>query len=80
MRFHDERDKRLHPMRYSQIDASSRGKESFVIRRRETLGRRDIIFGHRSLKDWTRTTDVDRVVVARQCSRRRRPVGRSKSK
>jgi hypothetical protein len=42
MRFHDERDKRLHPMRYSQIGASSSGKESFVIRRRGTLARRPI--------------------------------------
>jgi hypothetical protein len=42
MRFHDERNKRLHPMGHSQIDAPPPGNEKFVIRRRGILARRPI--------------------------------------
>jgi hypothetical protein len=42
MRFHDERNKRLHPMGHSQIDAPPSGDEKFVIRRRANLARRPI--------------------------------------
>jgi hypothetical protein len=41
MRFHDERNKRLHPMRHSQIDAPP-------IRRRAILARRPINRSQRS--------------------------------
>jgi hypothetical protein len=40
MRFHNERDKRLHPMRRPQIDAPPLGNEKSVIRRRGTLAQR----------------------------------------
>jgi hypothetical protein len=39
MRFHDERDKRLHPVARSLIDAPPSGNEKFVIRRRALLAR-----------------------------------------
>jgi hypothetical protein len=42
MRFHDERNKRLHPMGHSQIDAAPSGNEKFVIRRPALLARRPI--------------------------------------
>ena len=42
MRFHDERNKRLHPMGPSQIDAPPSGNEKFAIRRRAILARRPI--------------------------------------
>jgi hypothetical protein len=42
MRFHDERNKRLHPMGHSQIDAPPSGNEKLVIRRRAILARRPI--------------------------------------
>jgi hypothetical protein len=42
MRFHNERNKRLHPMGHSQIDAPPSGDEKFVIRRRALLARRPI--------------------------------------
>ncbi len=48
MRFHDERNKRLHPMRHSQIDAPPSGDEKFVIRRRAILARRPINRSQRS--------------------------------
>jgi hypothetical protein len=40
MRFHNERDKRLHPMRHSQIEALPPGNQKFAIRRRGTLAQR----------------------------------------
>ena len=40
MRFHDERNKRLHPVAHSQIDAPPSGNKKFVIRRRALLARR----------------------------------------
>jgi hypothetical protein len=42
MRFHNERNKRLHPMGDSQIDAPPSGNEKFAIRRRAILARRPI--------------------------------------
>ncbi|HWS65757.1 MAG TPA: hypothetical protein VN325_23605 [Steroidobacteraceae bacterium] len=42
MRFHDERNKRLHPIGHSQIDAPPSGDEKFVIRRRALLARRAV--------------------------------------
>jgi hypothetical protein len=42
MRFHDERNKRLHPMGHSQIDAPPSGNEKLVIRRRALLAPRPI--------------------------------------
>jgi hypothetical protein len=42
MRFHDERNKRLHPMGHSQIDAPPSGNKKFVIRRRAILARHPI--------------------------------------
>jgi hypothetical protein len=48
MRFHDERNKRLHPMGHSQIDAPLSGDEKFVIRRRALLARRPINRSQRS--------------------------------
>jgi len=48
MRFHDERNKRLHPMRHSQIDAPPSGDEKFEIRRRAILARRPINRSQRS--------------------------------
>ena len=42
MRFHEERNKRLHPMRHSQIDARPAGDEKFVIRRRALLAPRPV--------------------------------------
>jgi hypothetical protein len=42
MRFHNERDKRLHPLRSSQILAPQPGNEKFVVRRRETLAQRPV--------------------------------------
>jgi hypothetical protein len=39
MRFHDERDRRLHPMRYSKIDEPTPGNDRFVVRRRGTSAR-----------------------------------------
>jgi hypothetical protein len=40
MRFHNERDKRLHPTRHSQIEAPLSGNEKFAIRRPGALGQR----------------------------------------
>jgi hypothetical protein len=40
MRFHNERNKRLHPMGHSQIDAPPSGNEKFVLRRRAILALR----------------------------------------
>jgi hypothetical protein len=48
MRFHDERNKRLHPMGHSQIDAPPSGGEKFVISRRALLARRPINRSQRS--------------------------------
>jgi hypothetical protein len=48
MRFHDERNKRLHPIGHSQIDAPPSGDEKFVIRRRALLARRAISRSQRS--------------------------------
>jgi hypothetical protein len=48
MRFHDERNKRLHPMGHSQVDARSSGDEKFAIRRRALLVRRPINRSQRS--------------------------------
>jgi hypothetical protein len=48
MRFHDERNKRLHPMGHSQIDAPPSGGEKFVISRRALLARRPINGSQRS--------------------------------
>jgi hypothetical protein len=48
MRFHDERDKRLHPMAGSQIDAPPSGNEKLVLRRRVLLARRPINRSQRS--------------------------------
>jgi hypothetical protein len=42
MRFHDERDKRLHSMRHSQIQAPPPGNGKFVIRERGILVPRPI--------------------------------------
>jgi hypothetical protein len=48
MRFHDERNKRLHPIGYSQIDAPPSGDEKFVIRRRALLAPRPVNRSQRS--------------------------------
>jgi hypothetical protein len=48
MRFHNERNKRLHPMGRSQIDAPRSGNERFVIRRRVILALRPINKSQRS--------------------------------
>jgi hypothetical protein len=48
MRFHDERNKRLHPMGHSQIDAPPSGNEKFVTRRRALLAPRPINRSQRS--------------------------------
>jgi hypothetical protein len=48
MRFHNERDKRLHPMRHSQIEEPSPGNQKFAIRRRGTLAQRPIKTSRRS--------------------------------
>jgi hypothetical protein len=48
MRFHNERDKRLHPMRHSQIEEPSPGNQKFAIRRRGTLAQRPIKTSQRS--------------------------------
>jgi hypothetical protein len=48
MRFHDERNKRLHPIGHSQIDAPPSGDEKFVTRRRALLARRAIKRSQRS--------------------------------
>jgi hypothetical protein len=48
MRFHDERNKRLHPMGHSPIDAPPSGSEKFVIRRRALLAPRPINRSQRS--------------------------------
>jgi hypothetical protein len=48
MRFHNERDKRLHSMRYSQIEAPPPGNEKFAIRRRGTRVPRPIKRSQRS--------------------------------
>ena len=48
MRFHDERNKRLHPMPHSPIDAPLSGNEKFVIHRRALLARRAINKSQRS--------------------------------
>jgi hypothetical protein len=48
MRFHNERDKRLHPMRHSQIEEPSPGNQKFAIRRRATLAQRPIKTSQRS--------------------------------
>jgi hypothetical protein len=48
MRFHKERNKRLHPMGHSQIAAPPPGNEKFVIRRRGILARRPINRSQRS--------------------------------
>jgi hypothetical protein len=48
MRFHDERNKRLHPMGHSKIDAPPSGNEKFVIRRRALLAPRPINRSQRS--------------------------------
>jgi hypothetical protein len=48
MRFHDETNKRLHPMGHSQIDAPASGDERFVIRRRALLAPRPINRSQRS--------------------------------
>ena len=42
MRFHDERNKRLHPIGHSRIDAPPSGSEKFVIGGRALLARRPI--------------------------------------
>ena len=47
MRFHDERNKRLHPRAHSQIAPPS-ANEKFVIRRRVLLARRPINRSQRS--------------------------------
>jgi hypothetical protein len=49
MRFHDERDKRLHPIRYSQIEVPSPGYEKFEICRRGNIARRLIKRSQRSM-------------------------------
>jgi hypothetical protein len=48
MRFHDERNKRLHPMGHSLIDALPLSDEKFVLRRRAILARRPINRSQRS--------------------------------
>jgi len=48
MRFHNERDKRLHPMRHSQKEAPPPGNQTFAIRRRGTLAQRPIKRSQRS--------------------------------
>jgi len=48
MRFHNERDKRLHPMRHAQVEVPPPDYEKFVIRPRGTIARRLIKRSQRS--------------------------------
>jgi hypothetical protein len=48
MRFHDERDKRLHSMRHSQIPAKPPGNQRFAVHRSGTLAQSPIKRSRRS--------------------------------
>jgi hypothetical protein len=67
MRFHDERNKRLHPMAHSQIDAPASGNEKFVIRRRALLARRPINRSQRSESQLPDEEIADESLVVTLC-------------
>jgi hypothetical protein len=67
MRFHDERNKRLHPMGHSQIDAPPSGNEKFAIRRRAILARRPIKSFRRSESLWHIEEIADESLVVTLC-------------
>ena len=67
MRFHDERNKRLHPMGHSQIDAPPPGDGNFVMRRRALLARRPINGSQRSESLLRDEAIADESLVATLC-------------
>jgi hypothetical protein len=67
MRFHDERNKRLHPMGHSQIDAPPSGNEKFAIRRHAILARRPIKSFRRSESLWHIEEIADESLVVTLC-------------
>jgi hypothetical protein len=67
MRFHDERNKRLHPMGHSQIDAPLSGNEKFALRRRAILARRPIKSFRRSESLWHIEEIADESLVVTLC-------------
>ena len=67
MRFHDERNKRLHPMAHSQIDAPPSGNEKFVIRRRALPARRPVNRSQRSESQLPNEEIADESLVVTLC-------------
>jgi hypothetical protein len=67
MRFHDERNKRLHPMGHSPIDALALSDEKFALRRRAILARRPINRSQRSESLLHDGEIADESLVITQC-------------
>ena len=67
MRFHDERDKRLHPKGRSQIDAPPSGNEKLAMRTRVLLARRPINRSQRSESQLSDQEIADESLVVTLC-------------